>query len=176
MTDNARLDGEEFQWVKPARSGRRFELRAGDTLTATLEWTSRYGALGVWGQRRFGFSRAGWLRQRVLVSGGEDTATIGQIATFVSRKGVLTVADGGAFTWTKPRRWTDEREWVRAGSGALIRYNPSRHATVMTVSSVAASLPELPLLALLGQFLLLMAARDAEEATTAAMITTIAGA
>src|SRR5258708_32416704 len=61
---------QELVWAKPTWSRFFYELRAGETVVATLAWTggSRAGAGCVGAQYRF--SREGWLGQRILGRGG----------------------------------------------------------------------------------------------------------
>jgi hypothetical protein len=169
--------GEELFWVKSTRS-RRYDLRVGDNIVASLEWTggSSAQARGEWGEAAYRFHRAGWLRQRVYVCGESAGGESPPLATFVYRTGRLNFPDGQTLMWTKPKRWTNERVWVDGDGGTLARFSPSRGATVVTVSPSVADQDTTRLLALLGQFLLVIAARDAEVATTAATITAIAGA
>jgi hypothetical protein len=169
--------GEELFWVTSTRS-RQFDLRVGDNVVALLEWTggSSARARGEWGNAAYRFNRAGWLRQRVFVRAESAGGASPPLATFVQRTGRLTFPDGRTLIWTKPKRWTNERVWADADGGTLARFSPARGATTVTISPSVADQDEARLLALLGQFLLVIAARDAEVATTAATITTIAGA
>ncbi|MGH2485266.1 MAG: hypothetical protein ACRDHE_04550 [Ktedonobacterales bacterium] len=171
------VGGEALLWVKATRS-RRFELRAGNDVVASLEWTgsSIAWARGEWGETAYRFNRAGWLRQRVFVRAESAGGAGSPLATYVSRTGKLTFADGRTLLWTKPKRLTNDHIWVDASGGTVARFSPSRGATTLTVSPSAAEQPEARLLALLGQFLLVLAARDVEDATTAAIVTTIVGA
>src|SRR5262249_41913249 len=176
MQDRTRAGGgdlsSDLMWVKPKRSRRQFELRAGDTIVATLAWSRGSSALAQWGENQYRFSRQGWLRPRILLrdAGAGDTSE--PLATFTQHGGVLSFPEGTAFFWKKPRRLTKERIWADAGGTELVRFRPGRHATEVVVAQVAARGPELPVLALLGQYTLVLAAQDEEAAaaTTVAII------
>lgn len=170
MRDLHEVTSEELRWVRHRRLKLEFELRAGETVVATLAWTGRARALGAWAGGQYRFSREGWFRPRTLVRGAEDTGE--PVATFAHRGGILTFLDGRLFRWKKPKRWTNERIWVDASATELIRFRPSawRSPGSVTIQAEAAHHRELPLLLLLGQFLLVLAAQEAEEASSAAMV------
>jgi hypothetical protein len=176
-------DGAELIWVKPKRSKGQFELRAGDTIVATLVWDRGTRAVAQWGERRYHMSRRGWLRPRVLVStadsgerGVEDGADT-PVAMFAQHGGLLSFPDGRVFFWKKPKWLTRERIWVDSAAAELVHVHPARRATVVvTAQPEAARLPELPLLILLGQYLIVLASQDAEAAGTAAATAAIVAA
>jgi hypothetical protein len=93
------INGEELRWIKPARLKLRFELRAGETVVATLGWTGSYRAVAQWADAQYRFSREGWFRPRVVVRGASANATDEPVAVFAYRGGALTFPDGRAFVW-----------------------------------------------------------------------------
>jgi hypothetical protein len=168
-------DGAELIWVKPRRSKSQFELHAGEATVATLEWSGSTRAVALWGERHYQFSRHGWLRPRILVH-AVDSSQVGEegeagtpIATFAQHGGVLSFPDGQSFLWKKPKWLTNERIWVDGAATELVRFHPARRGSVavMTPPETAHQV-ERPLLILLGQYLIVLAARDAEAAGTAA--------
>jgi len=174
--------GSELQWVKPRWTKLQFELRAGETVVATLAWARGSRAVGEWVEGQYLFSREGWLRPRILVRSArtEATAAAGApdepIATFAYRGGALTFPDGRAFLWKKPKRLTTERVWVDSAATVLVRVRPARWGATaaVTIQPEAAGLPELPLLVLLGQYLVVLAAQDAAAASAAGTVAVIA--
>jgi hypothetical protein len=170
------IAGQEMQWVKPKWTRREFELRSGDAAVATLRWTGGSRAEGAYaGGDGYHFQREGWLRQRILIHQTVGEHTDEPFATFASRGGTLSLQDGRAFRWGKPRRWTNERVWFDDAGAELVRFSPRRGGAAVTLQPGAAALPELPLLLLLGQYLLVLAADDAAAATSAAMVPVISG-
>jgi hypothetical protein len=165
--------GRELLWVKPKWTRRQFALRSGDTILATLTWTRGSSALAQWGASQYRFSRQGWLRPRVLIRDASADDTSEPLATFTQRGGALTFPDGRIFVWKKPKRLTNERIWADAAGTELVRFRAVRRSTVtVTTPPESAQQLELPVLILLGQYLLVLAAQDEEAvaATTAAVI------
>jgi hypothetical protein len=165
----------ELRWVKPKWSRLQFELHTGDEVVATLDWTRGSCALARWAEVQYQFTRQGWLRPRVLVrvAGPSDAAE--PIATLSPHGGTLTFPDGRAFIWKKPKRLTREQIWVDSAGAELVRFHPAKRSTVeVTVQPEAAHQPELPLLILLGQYLIVLAGQDAEAASAAGIAAVIA--
>jgi len=168
-------DGQtgELLWVKPTWYRLRFELRAGETLVATLASDHRSHALAQWGESQYQFSRQGWLRPRIVVRAAQSNDAAEPLATFLPRSGTLAFPDGRTLAWKKPKRLTGERIWVDAAATELVRFHPAKHSTVMVTTRLeAARRPELPLLILLGQYLIVLAGQDEASvaATTVAII------
>jgi hypothetical protein len=176
--------GDELVWVRPKWSRFFFELRTGETVVATLAWAGGSRAVGECAGAQYRFSREGWLRQRILVREGATGGPTGAdareepVATFARRRGggTLTFPDEREFLWQKPRAWTTERVWTDGAATVLVRFNPATRESPVTVTSQpqAADLAELPLLILLGQYLIVLAAQEAAAAGAAATIAVIA--
>lgn len=97
------------------------------------------------------------------------------MATFVTLAGALTTQDGKRFNWTKPARWTSEHVFVDAAGATVASFNPAQRGTVVAASPAVSAMSEWPMLALLGQFLIVNAALDTEVATTVAATGRILG-
>ncbi len=174
--------GQELRWIKPKVLKLQFELHTGETTVATLAWTRGSRALGQWGEHRYWFSREGFFRPRVLVRSASNTtakaptAQDQALATFTNRGGTLTFTDGLAFLWKRPQRWTNERIWTDTAATELVRFHPETWGSTTRVTSqpAFASIPELPLLTLLGQYLIVLAAQDATAASSAATVAVVA--
>jgi hypothetical protein len=169
------IGGEELQWVKPKWTRPEFELRAGDAVVATLRWTGGSRAEGTWAGGQYRFSREGWFRPRILVRRAAPEDTGEPLATFAYRGAILSLPDGRSFRWAKPKRWTAERVWLDGAATELIRFRPQRAGAVVTMQPRAATLPELAMLLLLGQYLFGLAAQDAVAATSASIVPVISG-
>jgi hypothetical protein len=170
--------GTGLIWTKPKWSKSRFELHAADnTVLATLAWGRGTRAQAQWGESHYLFSRQGWLRPRILVHATDSGEAGTPIATLAQRGGLLSFPEGRTLSWTKPKRLTSERIWVDSAASELVRFHPARHATVVVATPLEAShRPELPLLILLGQYLIVLAAQDAEVAGTTAVAAAIVAA
>jgi hypothetical protein len=158
-------DGE-LVWVKPTWSKLQFELRAGDSGVATLDWIRGSRALAQWGDSRYQFSRQGWIRPHIFVHRAPIEGANEPLAIMNYRSGALAFADGRTFAWKKPRRFTRVRIWEDSAGTELVRFRPARRSLVtVTAQPEALRQPELPLLILLGQYLIVLAGRDAEAAS-----------
>jgi hypothetical protein len=167
------VDGE-LRWIKPKWLKRQYELRAGDEVVATLVRSGGSGAVGEWSGGRYVFSQKGWFNQRILVGDGATTDAETPLATFTRRGGVLTLADGRTLFWRRLSVWRSRRVWSD-GAASLVEFDPaSGYASPrVTIAPGAGHLDELPLLLLLGQYLIVRAREEsdaASAATTAAII------
>jgi len=164
--------GAALRWARPKRSELRYELHAGEAVVATLAWARGSRAIGQWAEACYWFNRQGWFRPRTVVRSAageaaeqEEQAEI--VATFAHRGGILSFPDGRTLLWKRPRRWTNERIWADSAGREIARFHPVAWgtATTLTIQQALASAPELPLLAMLGQYLIVL---DAQEAAVAA--------
>jgi hypothetical protein len=167
--------GAELRWVKPKWLKRQYELRAGEEVVATLARVGGTGAIGEWSGGRYSFSQKGWFRQRILVSPEPAMDAEAPRATFTRRDGVLTFADGRTFYWKKPSVWRSKRVWTD-GEASLVGIDPaSGYAEPhVTITPEGAQLVELPLLLLLGQYLIVRAREEADAASAATTATIVA--
>jgi len=169
--------GQELQWIRPQRLRLAFELHAGEVELATLDWAGRARALGTWAGGQYRIGREGWLRPRTLIYEAGSTSSGEPIAVFTHRGGTLNFSNSRTFVWKKPKGWTTERVWQDAAASVLVRCRPARwrRPSAVTIEPAATHLPEVPLLVLLGQFLMVLAEQDAAIANTAAMVPVISG-
>jgi hypothetical protein len=161
--------GQELRWIQPNRRKLQFELRANDSVVATLEWVRGSGFIGQCVGGRYRFMRKGWFPPRILVwdapTGAADATNAPEataIATFTRSGGILS-GDGQTFLWKKPAMWTSEWIWVDGSEVEAIRFHQHKGYLTGAVArhSPAATLPELALLLLLGQCLITFGALDA---------------
>src|SRR5262249_49967779 len=99
------VSGEEMRWEKPKWLKRRYELRAGEEVVATLVRSGGSKAIGEWSGGRYLFSQKGWFKLRILVGEDATTGVNAALAIFTRRGGVLTLADGRTLLWMKPGFW-----------------------------------------------------------------------
>jgi hypothetical protein len=168
--------GQDMHWIRPQRLRLAFELHAGEAVVATLNWAGRAHALGTWAGGQYRVGREGWFRPRTFIY-DDSTGSGDPVATFTHRGAALNFPDGRTFLWKKPKGWTTERVWQDVAATGLVRCRPARWRVPSTViiQPEAAHLSELPLLVLLGQFLMVLAEQDAAVANTAAIVPVISG-
>lgn len=169
--------GGELRWIKPKWLKRQYELRAGEEVVATLVRSGGSGAIGEWSGGRYIFSQKGWLNARILVSDGAAKGAGAPLVTFTRRGGVLTLADGRTLLWVKPGFWKSKRVWSH-GVAALVKFDPaSGYASPqVTITEEGARLAELPLLLLLGEYLIVRAREEADAASATTTATIVASA
>lgn len=174
------MAGQPLTWEQPKRAAHRYELRAGDTTLATLRWESAFHARAI-AQTADGaawsFERKGFGGSSVLVSSSFSTG-----ATFKrfgwGSNGQLTLPDGRAWRWEQQGHWGTSWAWLGTDGQPLVKLQQQAGFFKMTglvqIAPGAESLPELPLLVLLGWYLMVIMADDA--ATSAAVTAVVISA
>lgn len=170
----------EFLWRQPRRRASTYDLYAGEYLVATLSWQRGSRAEARTASGQWTFERTGFWHARVRVRGPSPDASC---ITFTPRwtgAGNLECAGERRFRWTPANFWQTQWVWQAADGTLLmrIRRNPKithgGHTAKALVELMPAAddLPELPLLILLGWYLVLLHARTV-AATTAANVAAI---
>jgi hypothetical protein len=169
------VSGAVLRWVKPKWLKRQYELRAGEEVVATLVRSGGSGAIGEWSGGRYRFIHKGWFNQRVLVGDGAVPDVVTPLATFTRRGGILTLVDGRTLFWVKPSFWRSTRVWSD-GAATLAEFDPaSGYASPrVTITEEGARLAELPLLLLLGEYLIVRAREETDAASAATTATIVA--
>jgi hypothetical protein len=163
----------ELKWSQPGAFKLYFELRAGDEIGATLRFRSLFGSLAT-GESADGcwtFKRAGFFQTRVTIRVcGEET----DIAIFKNNTwsggGALELPDGRKLLATT-NLWQSNLQFTTESGEVLLRFKTGRllHLSAMVeVQQSAIGLPELPWLAMLGWYLIVMMNMDAAAVTAAA--------
>jgi hypothetical protein len=158
--------GQQLKWVQPSIRNRVYELRAGDELVARLCWERGRGspvsaetADGSWT-----FQREGLFQQRVTVGVGGAETNIAVFKPGWTGSGVLEFVDGRSFRWGPTNFWYNQWAWEYAGGGQLVQlrndFGLLRTEGHVEVAPLAQALPELPLLSLLGWYLMLLNVQD----------------
>jgi hypothetical protein len=173
MRSLARLAGQELAWVQPAALRREHELRAGEDVVASLRFQRGSLADAEADGDHWTFKREGFWNPRITVRViGSDT----NVAVFRPRwlgGGTLELPDGRAFGLSSANFWQSEWVWQEKDQ-QLIRFK-GRHGFLkangaVEIQPAAASLAELPLLVLLGWYLILLHAEDAAAASSVSTI------
>ncbi len=168
---------QELLWVQPAALKRGHELRAGDEVVATLVFQRGSLADAVAADGHWTFKRAGFWHPRVTVRvAGTDT----DLAVFRPRwmgGGTLDLPGGKAIDLSPANLWQTQWAWKEGESTPVVF--KSRHGLIKSGAEVAIAedgikRPDLPLLVLLGYYLILLYAQDvaAASATSVAVIST----
>lgn len=162
-----------LSWVQPSAFRMDYELRAGNDVAAGLRFRSAFGSFAT-GESADGcwtFKRVGFFQTRVTIREcGEET----DIATFTnstwSGGGTLELT-GGTKILATTSFWRTKLEFTTESGSALVRFHTGGmihlNATV-EIDPAAAELKDLPLIVLLGWYLVVMMHNDA--AASAAII------
>jgi len=174
----AEVVGQELRWTRPSARRKYDELRAGEEIVATLRWQKGSLAVAEVGDGRWTFKRQGFWRQRVTVRQEGSDVDIAQFELGWWGGGTLDPGAGRRFRWGSANFWRSNWQWTAEDDTPLVRFVGQQRWTKMEgaveVEPAAADLPELPLLATLGWYLLVMTAN--EEAAGAVVVMAGAGA
>lgn len=162
--------GQDLVWVHPDPVALAFELRSGSEVVATLRYSGafRSPATGEAEGNRWAFTWEGIIRPRirVRVAGAQSEVVTVELPWlgWRGRPWLVRFTDGRTFRWA-PSGWTD-LEYVLTGADGTVflrfkrplfqpgwsrRGKSERH---VEIAPIARSMPELPLLAVLGRYLI----------------------
>ena len=158
----------ELVWVQPARMKQDFELQAGDEVVGSLNWQRASLAAGETADQSWTFKREGFLHPQVTVRvpGSDDN-----VALFHPRwagGGTLDLQQGKQLRFVAANFWHSQWDWLDAQKTPLVHFK-SRQGLLkvegqVEIETEAIQSPELPLLVVLGWYLLILFSRDADDA------------
>lgn len=163
-------------WTQPKARSRAYELRNADSLIGHLCFEKACGSLAsaeVAGQN-WTFKRVGFLAPGVTVRSANLEANIAVFRPHWGSGGILHFADGHQARW----RCTNfcGSQWAFVGSDNHIVVQFTHHEGFFKASAQlefepsSAALPEFPLLAALGWYLMILAADDAAAVAAASTV------
>ena len=160
-------------WRQPSGWSRKFELRSGETLVATLEFQSAFGSLAVgtvsdaqWTLKRQGFFNP----QATIRKAGSDENLGVYTPNWTGHKGVLTLNDGSSLRLKSTNFWGWEWAWHDEADKPLVRFHNRgllRHGADVEVEPEARRRPDLSLLVTLGWYLLFLYQQDSAAVVAA---------
>ena len=167
--------GTDLYWIQPkGLDNRWFELRAGRDVVATLGFETLCGSLagaqsadGSWT-----FKRLGFFNPRVTVRrAGEEVNLAIYTPRWTGREGTLEFPDGRVFGWVQANFWATKYQITDTAGYSLVSFESgaekSRLSDVFKTQARVETgprgraLPELPLLVLLGWYLIILQKQDA---------------
>lgn len=173
MKKIAGLSNQTLRWVQPNTFKMYYELRAKDELAATLHFRSAFGTFataesedGCWTFKRVGFFQT-HVTIRSCDSGNE---LAGFHNNTWSGGGTLEFSDGREYPATS-NFWQTRFEFQTIASDPLVRFKTSgliHLSAQVEILPAASPLPELPLMVLLGWYLILMMQNDSTAAASTA--------
>jgi hypothetical protein len=159
--------GQELVWIQPAARKREHELRAGDDVVATLRFQRGSLADAEAGADHWTFKRQGFWQPRVTVRVPGSDADVAVFRPHWAGGGTLEFADGDTARLSSANFW--QSQWVWQEKDEPLMLFKGRHGIVKAKGAVeiqpgAAGRPDAPLLVLLGWYLILLHAEDANAA------------
>ena len=169
--------GTPLVWSQPRAFSHEYRLTAGDRILATLRWPKTFGSLaeGRIGEDMWTFKRVGFWRPSVTIRRPETLEQ--DVARFVMdwRRGDLILPGGVRYRWDQVSFW--KAEWAffdAAGKDRLVEFVPENRFFKMSMGvrmhPAAEEGADLPLLLVLGWYLLVMASQDDAAAAATVII------
>lgn len=154
----------ELVWVQPARLKQEFELRAGDEVVGSLRFERSSLATGEAADQSWTFKREGFWHPRITVRVPGSDVNIALFSPGWAGGGTLDL-DGRQMRFVAANFWHSQWDWVDAQNKPLVHFK-SHQGLLKTEGQVeiqteAIQSPDLPLLVVLGWYLLVLFARDA---------------
>jgi hypothetical protein len=154
----------ELMWVQPARRKQEFELRAGDEVVGTLRFERSSLAMGETADQSWTFKREGFWHPRITIRVPGSDANVAVFSPGWAGGGTLDI-DGRQLRFVAANFWHSQWDWVDAQNKPVVHFK-SHQGLLKTEGQVeieteAIQSPDLPLLVVLGWYLLVLFARDA---------------
>lgn len=162
----ADLIDRELKWTQPGAFKMHYELHSGDEIAAALRFRSLFGSFAT-GESADGcwtFKRAGFFQTRVTIRVcGEET----DLAVFKNNTwkggGALELPDGRRLLATT-NLWQSNLEFKTESGEVLIRFKTGgliHLSALVEIQPRALGMAELPLMVMLGWYLIVMMNMDA---------------
>jgi hypothetical protein len=167
--------GDNLTWTQPSAGRRTFELRDGAALFGTLTWQRAFGSLAIarTADGAWTLKRAGFLRPRINVWTMKPAAECAVYEAAWTGSGRLQFPDGHCYEWRLRSFWKNiwafESEDDRIAAQFQFKLTPPRQHAQLTISPESARPAEVPLLAVVGFYVLILVHNEC-AATTAAVI------
>ena len=181
MEQLRRVFGQSIFWVQPKALQRQFELRTDDQLIATLRFEKAFGTLATAesADGRWTFKRVGFLSPRVTVRrAGEETDLAEYRPRWTGTEGTLAFAAGRQYHWKTANFWATRFVWRDEGGDLLVTFQSGgKKAKLSDVFKTQARVrfepageggDDLPLLTLLGWYLIVLQQEDSAAVVAAA--------
>jgi hypothetical protein len=172
--------GSKLFWAQPKTLERQFELRTEGCLFGTLRFEKALGTLATASSAagRWTFKRAGFMNPRVTIREAGRDADLAVYWPKLWGGGVLECANGSRFQWKSMNFWAttwgfaDTREelvfTMKPGAEKSKLSDLLKSQAIVEIGTPSYALAELPLLLMLGWYLMIMQQDDA--AITAAVV------
>jgi hypothetical protein len=170
------IAGEDLLWVQPAAGRREHELRAREDVVATLRFQRGSLADAEAEGHHWTFKRQGFWQPRVTVRVSGSDADVALFWPRWAGGGTLEFADGRSVNFRSANFWQSEWVWQEQEKDQPLILFKGRHGLIKAKGAVeiqpaGAAHPDAALLALLGWYLILLHADDANASVAAVAAT-----
>lgn len=171
--------GGELLWTPTKGVQRSYDLRAGEETLGTLRWERGTLAAADLGDDHWTFKREGFWHPRVTVRAAGSTTDLAIFRPGWSGAGTLELSPARSVQWRAANMWHSQWAWHEADGRPLLHFKSrqgwTRHEASVTIEPAAVGSPELPLLAALGWYLLVLLAQDTATAAISVTAATAGG-
>jgi hypothetical protein len=162
----------ELEWTQPSALSNNFELKAGDSVAATLVFQKVFGSLAVGhtAADAWTFKRRGFLRATIgaRVEGQESDIAVYE-PNWSGTKGAITLSGGASYQWHSASFWGSEWQLVNPAGAAVYTLKTRgvfHHGAVVKVEPAGREDPNLAWLLLLGWHIVILHMQDSSHAAT----------
>lgn len=167
--------GQELRWVQPSMTSMSYELQAPEigTPLATMRWETMWAARaeGYTNDGMYYLDRRGLFNINVQVREQKEADPVAILKPHWNYNGTLTFTNGNRFEWKSTSMWQSEWKWESSEGGQLMNFRPHqtwknmmKAEAVVLIDPAAADFPEMPVLALLGWYQMILQYFDASGA------------
>ncbi|MBA4407191.1 hypothetical protein C0389_07955 [bacterium] len=173
---------EHLSWTQPKTTHQMFELKLKDNLYGTLHFPKSVGSLaeaetldGKWTFKRVGFFTT---RITVRKSGDENDLAVFK-PNLMASSGVLEFSDGKKFQWSAANFWETKFEFKDADGGEIVTFRSGmedhklkdwfKTQARVEIPEHKYNLPELPIMILLGWYLIIVLQLDSAAGAVVAL-------
>jgi len=169
------MTDKELLWVQPAALKTAHELHAGDEVVATLTFQRGSLADAVAADGHWTFKREGFWHPRVTVRVAGTGTDLGVFRPRWMGGGTLESPGGKAIDLSPANLWQTEWAWREGESTPLVfkgRHGLIKSGARVEIAGDAFQRSDLPLLVLLGYYLILLYAQDVAAASATSVVVT----
>jgi len=154
-------------WTQSKSMSRQYQLKSGDTLIGNLGFEKASGsrASAEVTSQRWTFKREGFFHPRVTVRVPDSDVNVAVFHPQWSSGGNLDFPDGHQLRWRCTNFWGSHWAFVHADNrpSILFRHHEGilKASAELEIDPADTSLPDLPLLVVLGWYLIILSAEDA---------------
>ena len=160
-------------WTQPKTLRREYQLARGEELVGWLRFEKSFGSLASAevASQGWTFKREGFFHPRATVRTPGSDANLAVFRPNWSGTGAVEFSGGRMIRWHRTGFWKSGWSFLERDDRPLLHFK--QHTGLMKISALLESEsptePELPLLAALGWYLLLLNAEDESAAVVAAV-------